>query len=149
MIGDFGDDVKAPTGAVVMYDGLLSEIPSGWALCDGNNGTPNLLDRFIRGNDTTGATGGKNSYTLSESQLPSHGHTSGNTNSSGYHSHGYGISDEALSRSSESELAESTGSFNLSANGSHSHSMSVDFAGSNASIDNRPSFYEIAFIQKL
>ena len=35
-------------GMILMWHGLLSTIPSGWVLCDGNNGTPNLLDRFIQ-----------------------------------------------------------------------------------------------------
>ena len=31
------------------YIGDLSKIPHGWALCDGNNGTPNLTGRFLQG----------------------------------------------------------------------------------------------------
>ena len=30
----------------------------GWFKCDGNNGTVNLVDRFVRGGTTSGATGG-------------------------------------------------------------------------------------------
>nr|DAO59156.1 MAG TPA: LONG TAIL FIBER PROTEIN P37 PROTEIN, FIBER PROTEIN.2A [Bacteriophage sp.]DAX00354.1 MAG TPA: LONG TAIL FIBER PROTEIN P37 PROTEIN, FIBER PROTEIN.2A [Bacteriophage sp.] len=30
-----------------MYNGQ-SEIPEGWAVCDGNNGTPNLVGKFIK-----------------------------------------------------------------------------------------------------
>ena len=33
------------TGMIMMYTG--STAPSGWALCDGQNGTPDLRDRFI------------------------------------------------------------------------------------------------------
>jgi len=36
-----------PSGIIVMWSGLKSAIPAGWLLCDGNNGTPNLLDKFI------------------------------------------------------------------------------------------------------
>ena len=36
-----------PRRAIIMWSGLLSEIPPGWALCDGNNATPNLTNRFI------------------------------------------------------------------------------------------------------
>ena len=46
-----------------MYDGFLSNIPKGWALCDGTNGTPNLISRFIMGTATQGQigeTGGAN-----------------------------------------------------------------------------------------
>jgi len=38
-----------PRRAIIMWSGLLSEIPPGWALCDGTNGTPNLRNRFIYG----------------------------------------------------------------------------------------------------
>jgi hypothetical protein len=32
-----------------MWSGAIATIPSGWALCDGSNGTPDLRDRFIAG----------------------------------------------------------------------------------------------------
>lgn len=34
-----------PRGVVKMWYGEAAAIPVGWALCDGTNGTPNLLDR--------------------------------------------------------------------------------------------------------
>jgi hypothetical protein len=37
------------TGMIVMWTGQASQIPVGWALCNGQNGTPNLTDRFIMG----------------------------------------------------------------------------------------------------
>ncbi|MCT8343454.1 phage tail protein [Photorhabdus kleinii] len=46
-------------GMVMMFSG--TSIPSGWALCDGSYGTPNLIDRFIiggKGNEV-GKTGGQ------------------------------------------------------------------------------------------
>lgn len=50
-----------PAGLIVMWSGLLANIPSGWALCDGTAGTPDLRDRFVRGaaaGADPGATGG-------------------------------------------------------------------------------------------
>jgi len=38
-----------PSGIIVMWHGSVATIPSGWYLCDGNNGTPDLRDRFIVG----------------------------------------------------------------------------------------------------
>lgn len=71
-----------PSGVIVMWSGSYASIPSGWALCDGTNGTPNLLDKFILGVSGTNytasqinVTGGNNSHTLSVSELPSHNHT--------------------------------------------------------------------------
>jgi hypothetical protein len=40
---------------VRMWSGLTSAIPSGWVICDGNNSTPNLTDKFIRGTATISA----------------------------------------------------------------------------------------------
>lgn len=34
---------------IVLWSGELVDIPTGWALCDGNNGTPDLTDAFIIG----------------------------------------------------------------------------------------------------
>ena len=50
-----------PVGGIIMWSGATNNIPSGWALCDGNNGTPNLQDKFIVGAGSSyavAATGG-------------------------------------------------------------------------------------------
>lgn len=63
-----------PVGSIIMFSGKAEEIPSGWAICDGENGTPNLIDRFILGSNICGSTGGASQVTLSVSQLPPHKH---------------------------------------------------------------------------
>ena len=40
-----------PSGAIMMWSGTIATIPSGWYLCDGTNGTPNLTNKFIIGAD--------------------------------------------------------------------------------------------------
>lgn len=57
-----------PSGVIVMWSGLLTNIPDGWAICNGANGTPDLRDKFICGTSTgenPGATGGEASHTHS------------------------------------------------------------------------------------
>lgn len=51
------DDASAalPQGCIVLWSGILGDIPGGWALCDGNNGTPDLRDKFVMG--AGGSTG--------------------------------------------------------------------------------------------
>jgi len=83
-----------PAGGIIMWSGALADIPAGWALCDGTNGTPDLKDRFVLGaaaGEDPGATGGNHTYALSVNQLPSHNH-SFTTYSAGDHSHGAGCS---------------------------------------------------------
>jgi hypothetical protein len=38
-----------PSGVIVMWYGSIATVPSGWYLCDGANGTPDLRDKFIVG----------------------------------------------------------------------------------------------------
>jgi len=35
-------------GMIVIWSGALVDIPNGWALCDGTQGTPDLSQRFVR-----------------------------------------------------------------------------------------------------
>jgi hypothetical protein len=66
-----GGDV--PKGAIFMWTKI--EIPVGWALCNGENGTPDLRDKFIFGadeEDLPGKTGGSDKITLD--MLPKHSH---------------------------------------------------------------------------
>ena len=65
------------TGMIVMWSGSVTNIPSGWALCDGTNDTPNLKDRFIvgaGGSYNLGDYGGSAEVTLTLAQIPSHNH---------------------------------------------------------------------------
>ena len=56
-----------PTGCIMFWSGSMEDIPEGWALCDGNNGTPDLRDRFVvgaGGDYAVGDTGGESIETL-------------------------------------------------------------------------------------
>ena len=70
-----------PVGGIIMWSGAISAIPTNFKLCNGNNGTPDLRNKFIvgatsDGSDTTypglqpGATGGD-----ADATLVSHSHT--------------------------------------------------------------------------
>ena len=67
-----------PTGVIAMWHGASGAIPSGWVICDGNNSTPNLTDKFIKSTGTAGGTGGSattGATTLTIAQMPAHTHT--------------------------------------------------------------------------
>ncbi len=137
-----------PSGVITLWSGSSASIPSGWYLCNGANGTPNLMDRFVVGAGSSypvGATGGSTSAsvsgttgatTLTTTQMPSHNHggASFDSNSQGY-SH-----DNSFTRSSYAYLISySTGS--TGGNGSHTHSMS-------GSVDTRSPYYALCYIMK-
>ena len=82
--GAFVGPGTIPLGGIIMWSGNLAAIPSGWALCNGQNGTPNLTDRFIVGAGakyTPGNTGGNVNglATLTLDNLPKHSHQIVNT----------------------------------------------------------------------
>ena len=59
-----------PTGMILLWAGSIVDIPAGYVLCDGNNGTPDLRDRFIVGagssyavNDSGGALNHNHAFT--------------------------------------------------------------------------------------
>lgn len=138
-----------PTGTICIWNGAPDKIPAGWLFCDGNNGTPDLRDRFPMsvpdGSTDPGGIGGQHSYTLSTSQLPSHSHT-GSTSTDGSHQHGM---DQNLrvGYTNHKGLTDDNNATS-STDGAHSHNASVGNTGSGASIDNRPKYYAAIFIQR-
>lgn len=67
-----------PVGGIIAWNGSAASIPSGWSLCDGTNGTPNLGNRFILGAGDkykVGQTGGEEAHILTVAEMPAHNHT--------------------------------------------------------------------------
>jgi len=97
-----------PTGGIIMWSGSIASIPSGWALCDGSGGTPDLTDRFIVGAgdnyavDATGnsgdATGLVNNKTGTSNSTGTHSH-SVTVSNAGSHSHTNTVNNTTLSAS--------------------------------------------------
>jgi len=88
-----------PVGGIVIWSGSEGSIPTGWQICDGTNGTPNLQDRFVVGSGddyTTDDTGGQTTvnlqhdhdYAAEASEAGSHSHTIDGL-TGGAHAHGY------------------------------------------------------------
>ena len=82
-----------PTGAIIIWYGNSGNVPTGWVICDGNNGTPNLSGRFIVCSGTSettysaGQSGGTDNYTLSTSQIPAHNHVATSQQTDVNHNH--------------------------------------------------------------
>ncbi len=80
---------SVPPGSILPWRGTLANMPEGFALCDGSNGTPDLRDRFIvgAGNEyNLNDTGGEKEVLLEAEQTASHYHRFGyhNGNNTGY-----------------------------------------------------------------
>ena len=117
-----------PVGGIIMWSGATNNIPSGWALCDGQNGTPNLQDKFIVGAGNTyavDATGGS-----ADATLVSHTHNL-------LYNHGsFGGSSGAVTpRSGNSPVTPGI-------------SGRVSTEGSSATNANLPPYYALAYIMK-
>lgn len=163
-------NTPVPTGLIAMWSGAVNAVPSGWRLCDGTNGTPDLRNRFIVGAGDTyavGNTGGSNSVTLNEDQMPSHTHAiTATIGASGSHTHA--ITDPGHSHTYTSPGGTGTiaGGFGISAigavtganttgisvnsAGNHTHSIiaTAATAGLTQSHENRPPYYALAYIMK-
>ena len=95
-LGSTVSNAFVPVGGIIMWNGSIAEAEalSNWAICDGQNGTPDLRDKFVLGvgssaNASTaakGEAGGSNTIQLSIDQMPSHNH---NITDNG-HTHGDG-----------------------------------------------------------
>ena len=141
---------------ILLWSGSIASIPSGWNLCDGTNGTPDLRNRFVvAAGDTyaVGATGGADSVTLDASQMPAHTHTfSGSTNTTGAHTHtvAAGNSSGGSNIITTGNARSNDTSYTTYSAGDHSHTFSGTTAstGGGGSHENRPPYYALAYIQK-
>lgn len=167
-----------PIGGIIMWSNFAGSIPTGWHLCDGTGGTPDLRDRFVVAAGTThnpGDTGGSaNSIAVSHTHLltgtaessGAHMHT-GTTSIASDHTHGYNRSTTSVTTYDGTGPNTVTGGA-LSADatdpaGEHSHIMYVDVggvhthtvsgitaaAGSDGANANLPPYYALAFIMKV
>ena len=148
-----------PGGVIVMWSGSIGSIPSGWALCDGDNNTPDLRDRFIVGAGSSygvGSTGGEATHTLTTTEMPSHTHNGGTfaAGSAGAHTHTYN-NYLGMEHSDDGEGAHSptmqTVSTSTGSAGAHTHAISgvSGSIGGGGVHENRPPYYALAYIMKL
>lgn len=142
-----------PSGGIIMWSGSVASIPSGWYLCNGANGTPDLRNRFVVGAGSTyavDATGGS-----ANAIVVSHTHTfSATTSTIGNHAHTLTGSSGTGGVGNQTTIVTdgpfTTNTWNSGSAGSHSHTVSGTTAssGSSGTNANLPPYYALAFIMK-
>ena len=159
-------------GMIIMWYGQ-EPIPKGWALCDGNNGTPNLINKFIKSSDgfiVGGTSVGDNSDTIEPSltednklkltveYLPTHrhphlphSHKAGSATSNYVESYSYSYTD---STGEDTETEYDTSYYNTDID--HTHTIYEETSKEDESItfDNKlfsiePRAYKLIFIMKI
>ena len=143
-----------PQGCIIMFNGTTA--PTGWAICNGSNGTPDLRNRFIVSTGSSysiNATGGQNSVSLSTAQMPSHDHDADASVNDPGHKHQLrgGVDD---SDSMPARVAPSDQNSNLRTDAMQdattgiSVSIDIDNEGSGSAHENRPPYWALTFIMK-
>lgn len=136
--------VTVPPGLISLWSGSIVSIPSGWNLCDGSNGTPDLRNKFVVGAGSTytvGATGGS-----ANAVVVAHTHTASVSDPG--HTHNFpGVG-------SPPYLAGTGASYSLYPMDRTSYSATTGISVTNSSTGvsatnaNLPPYYALAYIQK-
>lgn len=126
-------------GIIGLWLGSTSNIPKGWVLCDGNNNTKDLRNKFIKIGDPSLPNGGSNTHTHA---AQSHSHTSQPHNHTGSVNH------------QQTQAIDAVGSWTTARTGTHymTNVSSVAAGYSSASTtadvaDNQPPYRTVAYIQ--
>ena len=148
-----------PIGSIIMFNGAASNIPEGWHICDGTEGTPNLIGSFIKAAATSGETGGETQIQLATDNIPNHTHSvltsTLTTSSSGAHTHTYTAPVKGSSNNaSDKDIMETSSTQDTSSAGEHTHTVNVSqiqlsSVGSGTPLDWEPKYYSLIYIMKI
>ena len=148
-----------PIGSIIMFNGAASNIPEGWHICDGTEGTPNLIGSFIKAAATSGETGGETQIQLTMDNIPNHTHSvltsTLTTSSSGAHTHTYTAPVKGSSNNaSDKDIMETSSTQDTSSAGEHTHTVNVSqiqlsSVGSGTPLDWEPKYYSLIYIMKI
>lgn len=148
-------------GMIIMWWG--KKLPKGWKLCDGNNGTPNLKDKFVYGADGAEFNeknaepkftyGGAGTVKLTKNNLPSHSH-SGTTKKDGSHQHISFYRTSGVGGNYEGFVAHLHWGANKEDSkthndGAHQHQLQIDPTGGGEAFDILPPHVRLAYIMYL
>jgi microcystin-dependent protein len=132
-----------PVGGIIMWSGSIAAIPSGWQLCNGTNGTPDLRNQFVVGAGSTyavaGTGGSADAVVVSHTHsITDPGHTHTLTNLARYTDtvNGGPATIQTLTNSPNTTVSAVTG-------------ISIATAGVSGTNANLPPYYALAYIMKI
>lgn len=144
---------RIPSGVIVMWSGSIASVPSGWYLCNGTNGTPDLRNKFIIGasvdslstpqttiTGTNTSTGGSK-----DSIVVSHTHNATSTDSGHSHTQNLG---GAGSQPGLTTSQSPVGGSSITNLGFASITTTISSAGTSGTNANLPPYYALAYIMK-
>jgi len=142
-------DAAFPSGGIIIWSGSSAAIPTGWYLCDGNNSTPDLRNRFVVGagstynvNDTGGST---------DAVLVEHTHTATVTDPGHTHAWGYTTeTDDDGTGGSYNEFTVKPGTDTRNPIQSNTTGITVanSTEGESATNANLPPYFALCYIMK-
>ena len=143
-----------PSGGIILWSGSTGSVPSGWYLCDGTNGTPDLRNSFIVGAGNTyavGATGG-----TADAIVVSHTHTATSTSTvtDPGHTHSITGSNDNVQTSNVVVMGRGSGTPQTANTNTATTGITVATSTTNATAgvsgtgQNLPPYYALAYIQK-
>ena len=164
------------SGMIILWSGAADALPPGFVLCDGNNSTPDLRDRFVIGaSDSTGDStypglspnstpgGSANATLVSHSHTINQHNHSFTTDGGGSHTHNLlynhgafgGSSGAVTPRSGNTPVTPGiTGRVSTASNHTHTGTTDgvsdrgTDTQGSSATNANLPPYYALCYIMK-
>jgi hypothetical protein len=135
-----------PAGGIIIWSGAIGAVPSGWYLCDGTNGTPDLRNRFIVGAGSTYSVGGSGGS--ADAITVTHTHTATSVVTDPGHVHTY-----SMAGGTGAPIAAGAAISTATANtGSQVTGVTVATTNANAGVSgtnaNLPPYWALAYIQK-
>lgn len=130
---------SVPSGAILLWSGSVSNIPTGFVICDGNNSTPDLRNRFVVGAGDTyavDATGGS-----ADAVVVSHTHT---VNDPG---HNHSVPNSG-SQNNSFDSGTTVGNDTTGTSGTATTGITINSAGESGTNKNLPPYYALAYIMK-
>jgi len=175
--GKNGESFLMPKGSIICWNGTMEEVEGvwhpqvegnpdlRWIMCDGTNGTPDLVDRFVLGANIPaqiGDTGGAPQTTLLEENMFGHTHSLPSTSNDQWtHNHIYESDKYRTPGVWLAIIAGGVGwghwvenrtvSSVTNSGGGHTHSINgnTTYVGSGQAVDIQPPYYSLIYLQSV